>query len=130
MIFLIRKIPSLINKLCDRRFGIGADGLILIGKSAEYDFEMIYFNSDGFKGTMCGNGGRCTADFAIQSGIAGNKLRFNAADGIHDAVSEEGLIRLKMNDVKKINTVKGNYFINTGSPHYVFLQAGWIRLMS
>lgn len=116
--------PALINKLCDRRFGIGADGLILIGKSAEYDFEMIYFNADGFMGTMCGNGGRCTADFAIRSGIAGNNLRFIAADGVHDAVSEEGLIRLKMNDVKKFSTVKGNYFINTGSPHYIIFTNG------
>jgi diaminopimelate epimerase len=114
---------TIINKLCDRRFGIGADGLILIGRSAEFDFEMIYFNSDGFKGTMCGNGGRCIADFAIRSGIAGNKLRFVAADGAHDAVSEEGLIRLKMNDVKNINTVNGNYFINTGSPHYVIFTS-------
>lgn len=115
---------ELINKLCDRRFGIGADGLILVGKSAEYDFEMIYFNSDGFKGTMCGNGGRCTADFAVRSGIAGNRLRFIAADGIHDALSEKGLIRLKMNDVKNIRKVKGNYFINTGSPHYVVFISG------
>jgi len=115
---------TIINKLCDRRFGIGADGLILIGRSAEYDFEMIYFNADGFKGTMCGNGGRCTADFAIRSGFGGNKLRFVASDGVHDAVSEEGLIRLKMNDVNTINTVKGNYFINTGSPHYVIFTSG------
>jgi len=119
---------ALINKLCDRRFGIGADGLILVSRSAEYDFEMIYFNADGFKGTMCGNGGRCTADFAIRSGIAGNKLRFIAADGVHDAVSDEGLIRLKMNDVKMFNTVKGNYFINTGSPHYVVFTSGLDRI--
>ena len=74
--FLILKITNLINKLCDRRFGIGADGLILISNSDErFDFEMIYFNSDGFKGTMCGNGGRCAADFAIRSGIAGKKIQ-------------------------------------------------------
>ena len=114
---------KLINNLCDRRFGIGGDGLILINKSDEFDFEMIYFNSDGFRGTMCGNGGRCAADFAIKSGIAGNKMRFNAADGIHDAVSEDGLIRLKMNDVKETRLVAGNYFINTGSPHYVLFKS-------
>ena len=90
--------------------------------SPEFDFEMVYFNSDGFKGTMCGNGGRCTADFAIRSGIAGKKLRFMAADGIHDAVSEKELIRLKMNDVNEIRSVTGNYFINTGSPHYVVFR--------
>jgi len=115
---------KLINKLCDRRFGIGADGLILINKSDEFDFEMIYFNSDGYRGTMCGNGGRCAADFAIKSNIAGNKMRFNAADGIHDAEALDGLIRLKMNDVKETRTVADNYFINTGSPHYVLFTTG------
>jgi len=114
----------LVNNLCNRKFGIGGDGLILIGKSKEYDFEMVYFNSDGFMGTMCGNGGRCAADFAIRSGIAGKTLRFIATDGIHDAISEVGLIRLKMNDVNKISTVGGNYFINTGSPHYVIFTGG------
>ncbi len=109
----------MINKLCDRRFGIGADGLILINNKTGFDFEMKYFNSDGFVGTMCGNGGRCTADFALKSGIAGKKLRFMAADGIHEAESERELIRLKMNDVNEVRSVAGNYFINTGSPHYV-----------
>jgi diaminopimelate epimerase len=110
---------KLINNLCDRKFGIGADGLILINRNKDFDFEMIYFNSDGFEGTMCGNGGRCAAGFAIRSGIAGEKLSFKAIDGIHDAVSENGLIRLKMNNVNEINLVNGNYSINTGSPHYV-----------
>jgi diaminopimelate epimerase len=114
----------LIKNLCDRRFGIGADGLILINKMPEYDFRMVYFNSDGFEGTMCGNGGRCAADFAIRSGIAGKKLRFIATDGIHDAISEEEVIRLKMNDVNETRSVAGNYFINTGSPHYVIFTDG------
>jgi diaminopimelate epimerase len=110
---------GLINKLCDRRFGIGADGLILISNSRDYDFEMKYFNSDGFEGTMCGNGGRCSVDFSIRSGIARKKLAFKAIDGIHKAISEDGIIRLQMNDVHDPALIKGNYFINTGSPHYV-----------
>ena len=110
---------ALIKKLCNRRFGIGADGLILINNKTGFDFEMVYFNADGFIGTMCGNGGRCTADFALKSGIAEKKLRFIAADGIHFAEPDGELIRLKMNDVNEISSVAGNYFINTGSPHYV-----------
>jgi diaminopimelate epimerase len=112
----------LINKLCDRRFGIGADGLILIASSASHDFEMKYFNSDGLEGTMCGNGGRCSADFAIKAGIAGKKLAFQAIDGVHKAVAEEGIIRLQMNDLKDPRLIDGNYFINTGSPHYVIFK--------
>jgi diaminopimelate epimerase len=113
---------KLINKLCDRRFGIGADGLILICESQHYDFEMKYFNSDGFLGSMCGNGGRCSADFAIRHGIAGKKLTFQAADGVHKAFAEDGIIRLQMNDVTNAALVNGSYFINTGSPHYVLFR--------
>ena len=110
---------NLINKLCDRRFGIGADGLILISLHKQYDFEMKYFNSDGNVGSMCGNGGRCTADFAFRSGIAGRKQKFLAYDGPHEAEIDNGIIRLQMNDVTGIKKIKGNYFLNTGSPHYV-----------
>jgi diaminopimelate epimerase len=113
---------KLINRLCDRRFGIGADGLILICASSQYDFEMKYFNSDGKIGSMCGNGGRCSADFAIKSGIAGQKLSFAAADGLHEAFAEDGIIRLSMNDPKEPILVNGSYFINTGSPHYVLFR--------
>lgn len=110
---------SLINRLCDRRFGIGADGLILINNLDGYDYEMIYFNSDGFKGTMCGNGGRCTAAFALKNGVAGTSQRFMASDGIHEALSENEIIRLTMSNVNNISKISGNYFINTGSPHSV-----------
>jgi diaminopimelate epimerase len=109
----------LINKLCNRRFGIGADGLILISLHKQYDFEMKYFNSDGKEGSMCGNGGRCTADFAFRTGIAGKKQKFFAFDGPHEAEINDGIVRLQMTDVTGITTIKGNYFINTGSPHYV-----------
>jgi diaminopimelate epimerase len=110
---------GLINKLCDRRFGIGADGLILINSSSEYDFEMKYFNSNGLEGSMCGNGGRCSADFAIRYGIANKTLLFKAVDGIHKAKSENGIIHLKMNDITEKSIINGNYYINTGSPHYI-----------
>jgi diaminopimelate epimerase len=113
---------TLINKLCDRRFGIGGDGLILVSGSLQYDFEMKYFNSDGFESTMCGNGGRCSSDFAMRTGIAGRKLIFEAIDGVHQAISEEGIIRLQMNDVNEPGIIKGNYFIKTGSPHCVIFH--------
>lgn len=109
----------LIKKLCNRRFGIGADGLILISKKEGYDYEMRYFNADGNESSMCGNGGRCAADFALLSGIACNNQKFLTSDGIHQAVIVNGLVRLKMNDVAGAKLIDGNYFINTGSPHYV-----------
>jgi diaminopimelate epimerase len=112
----------LINKLCDRRFGIGADGLILISDSHQNDFEMKYFNSDGHEGSMCGNGGRCSSAFAIKSGIASKELSFKAIDGVHKARLENGIISLSMNDVQKPKKVSGNYFINTGSPHYIIFK--------
>jgi diaminopimelate epimerase len=111
-----------INKLCDRRLGIGADGLILISESPDYDFEMKYFNSDGLEGSMCGNGGRCSSDFAIRKRIAGKILSFKAIDGVHKAISEDGIIRLQMNNIKESRILKGNYFINTGSPHCVIFK--------
>jgi diaminopimelate epimerase len=113
---------NLIRKLCDRRFGIGADGLILISENLQYDFEMKYFNSDGYESSMCGNGGRCSAAYAIKTGITGKKVAFLAIDGAHKAISEGNIIRLQMNDVKEPRLIKGNYFMNTGSPHCVVFQ--------
>jgi diaminopimelate epimerase len=113
---------KLINKLCDRRFGIGADGLILISKDSRSDFEMKYFNSDGFIGSMCGNGGRCTAHFAMKTGIAGKKQIFLAFDGIHEAFVEKDIVRLQMGNVNEYKLIDNNYFLNTGSPHYVIFK--------
>jgi len=113
---------GLINRLCNRRFGIGADGLMLISSNSQHDYEMKYFNSDGFEGSMCGNGGRCSAGFAIRNGIAGEKLSFRAVDGIHHALAEKNIIRLSMNDVNDPQLVNGSYFLNTGSPHYVIFR--------
>jgi diaminopimelate epimerase len=110
---------QLINKLCNRRFGIGADGLILVSTHDLCDYEMLYFNSDGNIGSMCGNGGRCTAHFALKSGIAGEKQKFMAFDGIHEAYVRNETVRLQMGNVSRYKLVDDNYFIDTGSPHYV-----------
>ncbi|MDR0802595.1 diaminopimelate epimerase [Fluviicola sp.] len=107
-----------IQKLCDRRFGIGADGLIKISSTEGYDFEMDYYNSDGSK-SFCGNGARCSVAFAHELGILTNPVKFMAIDGIHEAVKSNGLISLKMNDVSSICTSGEDYILNTGSPHFI-----------
>lgn len=106
--------------LCDRRFGIGADGLMLLNQKEGYDFEMIYYNADGGESTMCGNGGRCLVKFAADNGIVRSEYRFLAIDGVHHASLEgDATIALKMNDVNKIVNRHGKFILNTGSPHYV-----------
>jgi len=110
---------KLINSLCDRRFGIGADGLILISSHKDFDYEMKYFNSDGNESSMCGNGGRCAVRFASLSGIAGHKQSFLTFDGKHEALILNDLVHLQMNDVRGFDVSDGNYFLNTGSPQYV-----------
>lgn len=109
-----------ITFMCSRHFGIGADGLIFLSLKESFDFDMKYYNSDGAEGSMCGNGGRCIVRFAASMGIRKNNYRFAAIDGIHEAeIDIDGLIRLKMNDVNKVE-IQSNYFVlNTGSPHYV-----------
>ena len=110
-----------INKLCHRQFGIGADGLIVILKHKQADFEMLYFNADGKPGSLCGNGGRCTIAFAKQLGIIKNKTKFMAYDGLHVGSIDikTKLVTLKMNDVKQIAFKGDAYELNTGSPHFV-----------
>jgi diaminopimelate epimerase len=111
---------SLIGRLCERRMGIGADGLILLQNREGYDFEMVYYNADGRPGSMCGNGGRCTVQFARLLGIISNQAFFLAADGDHYAtIDSNGLVSLKMNDVTQVETGADYYYLNTGSPHYV-----------
>ena len=106
--------------LCDRHFGIGADGLMLLNKHDSYDFEMVYYNADGAPGTMCGNGGRCLTKFAFDKGIQANTYNFIASDGEHQAVIDEnGWIHLKMIDVQEISIVHEAFVLNTGSPHYI-----------
>ena len=106
--------------LCDRHFGIGADGLMLLNKHDSYDFEMIYYNADGAPGTMCGNGGRCLTKFAFDKGIQPNKYSFIASDGEHEAVIDaNGWVHLKMIDVQEISKLNEATVLNTGSPHYI-----------
>ena len=109
-----------IEQLCNRRFGIGADGLILIQNHPDYDFEMIYFNADGYQTSMCGNGGRCAVAFAKYLGIINTKTRFLAIDGEHEAIIEkEDWVELQMINVQQVEINEDNFILDTGSPHYV-----------
>ena len=110
---------NLIKKLCDRRFGIGADGLILIENITDLDFNMIYYNADGSK-SFCGNGSRCAVAFARFLGIIEDQALFLSTDGEHEAcINKNGEVSLKMRDVLEIEKGADYYFINTGSPHYI-----------
>lgn len=109
-----------IRQICDRRFGIGADGLMLLGKKEGYDFEMAYYNSDGNVSTMCGNGGRCLVKFAYHRGIVKSSYHFIAIDGAHLAeIDSHGTVRLKMQNVSTVEYHNSYAVINTGSPHFV-----------
>ncbi|MBT31281.1 MAG: diaminopimelate epimerase [Thalassobius sp.] len=110
---------ALVASLCQRRFGIGADGLILLRKHDTTDFEMVYFNADGKEGSMCGNGGRCTVQFAYDLGIFKEHTTFLAADGLHEAYIKDGLVALKMGNVESIDKISADAFADTGSPHYL-----------
>ena len=125
-----------VAKLCDRRYGIGADGLMLLESSEDYDFRMVYYNSDGSGGMMCGNGGRCIVAFAADRGL--KHFDFDAADGFHTAQILEDrsgvkIVRLKMKDVHGyeqyesltgVNVQSGGYFLDTGTRHYVRFVSG------
>jgi diaminopimelate epimerase len=111
-----------IAAMCHRRFGIGADGLILIENQEGFDFKMRYFNADGAEGSMCGNGGRCAVQFASDLGIFKDETHFMAVDGEHHSKIENGNIYLHMIDVEGITEEKDGYFLNTGSPHLIIFD--------
>lgn len=109
---------KLVSSLCDRKFGIGADGLILIRNHPDYDFEMIYFNADGSQ-SMCGNGARCAVAFAGFLGVVQKETHFLAIDGPHEAVLTDEAVELKMGNVSGVHEAGDDCFVDTGSPHHI-----------
>ncbi len=113
---------QLIEKICNRRFGIGADGLILLENDDSTDFKMVYYNSDGNESSMCGNGGRCLVAFAKKLNIIKDHAIFSAVDGLHYAtIDVNGFVSLHMKDVDEVRQNENHIFLNTGSPHHVQL---------
>ena len=113
-----------VQAICDRKFGIGADGLMLIENHAELDFNLVYYNSDGSQ-SLCGNGSRAAVTFASKLGIVDGNATFNAYDGPHEAeVLKEGVVRLKMKDVALVERQGDDLIINTGSPHFIRFVKG------
>jgi len=109
-----------IKRLCDRHFGVGADGLMLLNEKKGYDFEMIYFNADGRPGSMCGNGGRCMVKLTYYLGLQKSNYNFLAVDGAHEArLDDDGIVALKMQNVDSIELYHTDFILDTGSSHYV-----------
>ena len=111
--------PKQVRFFCERRYGIGADGLMLLNEKEGYDFEMIYYNADGNASSMCGNGGRCLVKFAHDIGLRKLTYKFLAVDGEHEAEIDDKIVRLKMKDVETVDEHGTYAVLNTGSPHYV-----------
>ena len=113
-----------VKAVCDRRTGVGADGLIMVLPSENYNFRMKYYNCDGHESTFCGNGGRCIAAFAVEEGLAPQHIEYEAIDGIHKALvtkdsDNEFTVSITMRDIENYNLNEERLLINTGSPHYV-----------
>lgn len=115
-----RKEQLLFGSWCDRRFGIGADGVILLQNHPDYDFEMVYINADGREGSMCGNGGRCVVQFAHDLGIIQASTRFLAVDGVHTAEINHDLVSLAMQPASFPEAaIEEGFYLDTGSPHHL-----------
>lgn len=110
---------AIINRFCDRKFGIGADGLMLLENSEVADFKMVYFNADGHEGSMCGNGGRCLVAFANSLGMFKKEALFEARNTLYKASLQDDQVSLHMSDVKDIIKNNGHVFLDTGSPHHI-----------
>lgn len=111
--------PEQITAICDRRFGVGADGLMLVERHPQAHFNLKYFNSDGSQ-SLCGNGSRAAVNLAASLGMVNGRASFEAFDGMHEAeIGRDGVVRLKMNDVTAIRHYGEDLFIDTGSPHFV-----------
>lgn len=118
-----------IKKLCDRKYGIGADGLMLMNQKDGYDFDLTYYNADGGLGSLCGNGSRCMIKFASNSGISKETFVFTAADGEHEAkIDLNGIVCIKMKDVDSIRNHKNDFIVDTGSPHFIRMSADLAHL--
>ncbi|MDH5609100.1 MAG: diaminopimelate epimerase [Cyclobacteriaceae bacterium] len=109
---------ALIRQLTDRKFGIGADGLMLVENDEGSDFRMRYFNADGSQ-SLCGNGSRCAIDFAGQLGIISQQTNFNTTDGLHHAFFKDGWVYFQLHPVDGIKGTKNDFFIHNGSPHHI-----------
>ena len=121
---ILKNSANTISRLCNRKFGIGADGLILLNKHPEYDFRMSYFNANGQEANICGNGGRCITAFARDLGLITEKAAFLANDGKHSGfiikrAQNKTIVRLSLNDVDHFRKNNDHLIINTGVPHYI-----------
>ncbi len=113
-----------VKAICDRRTGVGADGLIMVLPSEKHDFRMKYYNCDGHESTFCGNGGRCVAAFAVEEGLASQNIEYEAVDGLHKALvtknsDKEYMVSVTMRDIGNYDLSDERLIIDTGSPHYV-----------
>lgn len=110
---------EVIEGICHRRFGIGADGLMILENHPKADFNMVYYNADGRPSSMCGNGGRCLVAFAKKMGVIEDQCTFMATDGLHEATIKDNWIELKMIDVHQLEYDGESCILDTGSPHYI-----------